>query len=237
MYLFLHGLIGSPDHWTRVVQALPKSERCVLDHFTDYSQHDVVEVAAHYRAMLGAAQARGERTIVVGNSLGCVAALHLQGVVDGLVLTAPPFDFGQGNIPLQKSKCEPFVRALFSRNATIENEDKLVKKACDTIDALMADRNGLRRIRSLKQQAKSFTSKDLLGHAGAKASVVIGDEDFTTPRSAFSKFMSTNAPQAHLRVLKNCGHAVPLEQPRQLAWILEEVLAQSGSRKIMDAVS
>jgi hypothetical protein len=30
---------------------------------------------------------------------------------------------------------------------------------------------------------------------------------------------------------------VPLEQPRQLAWILEEVLAQSGSRKIMDAVS
>lgn len=187
--------------------------------------------------MLGAAQERGERTIVVGNSLGCVAALHLRDVADEVVLTAPPFDFGRGDIPLQKTKCEQFVRALFSRNAAIVNEDILVQNVCEMIDALMADRNELRRIRSLKRQAKSFTTTDLLDHAGDCATVVIRSEDFTTPHAAFSKFMSTQAPRSHLRVLKNCGHAVPLEQPKQLARILGEVLAKPKSRKIMDAVS
>ncbi len=55
-----------------------------------------MDVATHYRAMLGAAQERGERTIVVGNSLGCVAALHLRDVADEVVLTALRLILGGG---------------------------------------------------------------------------------------------------------------------------------------------
>ena len=66
------------------------------------------------------------------------------------------------------------------------NEDMLVQNACEMIDALMADRNELRRIRSLKRQVQSFTTTDLLDNAGDCATVVIGSEDFTTPHAAFS---------------------------------------------------
>jgi pimeloyl-ACP methyl ester carboxylesterase len=233
MYLFLHGLIGSSGHWTSVVRLMPKTECCVCDAFTDYLHHDVNDVADFYRPMLAAARRRGEPVTVVGNSLGCVTGLHLLDVADAVVLTAPPFDFDQSAIPLAKGALDAYVRALLAKGASIENQDALVGHACSMIEALMASRQGLRRIRSLKRQAQSFVTSGLLAEAGTRATVMIGAEDFTTPLPEFKEFLRRAAPQARLRVLPECGHAVPLEKSDEVAAVLQSV----RSAKMLDAVS
>ena len=56
----------------------------------------------------------------------------------------------------------------------------------------------------------------LLGGVRAPALVVWGDDDKIVPRSAGERYAEL-LPQARLEIVRACGHCVEMEQPDELA--------------------
>jgi pimeloyl-ACP methyl ester carboxylesterase len=62
----------------------------------------------------------------------------------------------------------------------------------------------------------SQTLPHLLKTMGAPALIVWGDEDKVVPISAGKRYLES-LPDAHLEIVRSCGHAVDMEQPEALA--------------------
>ena len=217
MILFLHGLIGTPRHWTRTIRALPSDlSASVFSPDLDYKSHAISDHLERLRLSL---PARGPLTIV-GNSLGCVLALGLQDRADHLVLTAPPHDFDADPIGLRRDNMAQYIDQLYQDKSSIADFDQHHHEALLILRSLLKDRHGLRQIRRLKKACQALPDDPNLPKAQDRTTFVIGAQDFTTPEPAFRRFMKIRTPKAQLYVAPKCGHAIPLEQPELLARVI-----------------
>ena len=71
----------------------------------------------------------------------------------------------------------------------------------------------------------SQTLPHLLGSVRAPALVVWGDHDKVVPLSAGKRYLES-LPDAHLEIVKSCGHAVDMEQPEALAKLVSNFIGR-----------
>ena len=205
MIHFFHGLIGSPLHVQQVCARLTSPWRApVLNYLS---------------ADIGAGQVASEDT-VVGNSIGCGVALGFDAA--RYILTAPPFDFSQGAVPLRRAQIGPWVSDLYQGKGQIEGEAALRAEAVAQLENLLGSRQNLRHIRRLKRQAQGFLTDPRLAQLSHRVEFVIGAQDYTTPPDAFLSWAAKAAPGAQVTVLEGCGHAVPVERPEAIAALIEK---------------
>lgn len=216
IYLF-HGLIGDADHYRFVAEKLCAKGYRVCVPNLDFETHDVDYYQDKFQAQV---DADGARAVFVGNSLGCVLAQKLTAPRAGYVLSAPPFDYDNATTPIERGKSEAYIKTLYYNHGTLRDEERFVASATAKLDQMMANRGMIRRLRSLRAQCLAFTGQDQLHAQSGQIQFVIGAQDFTTPTDAFKSYYKVKAPKAAVSVLKDCGHAIPVEQPTKFANII-----------------
>lgn len=208
---FYHGLIGDHQHFL-ATQALLEREHCPTQvpdiPFLDYDYSEIVGT----HAIPSSAP-----TVRVGNSIGCCLAVHAAGQLDQVILTAPPFDYRRGMVPLCKDRVQDWVAGLYVSHGAVLNEAGILDNASQQVRRLLASRQQIRRLRDYKAAAKAFWSIPELQVLQDRLTFVIGDQDFTTPVEPFCDFVSSRLPGAKVEVWEDCGHAVPLDAPVRLA--------------------
>ena len=228
MIHFLHGIIGEPAHFAGVIRRLGIAPQQINNPRLDYLEQDVSGLVA---TVADGARAGG-RQIVVANSMGCQLALRLPFRVDHFVLTAPPFDYNTGIVPLRRNGIGAWVDGLYQQKGNIEGEAAFLQSACSMVDAFMVDRRMIGKIREFRAEAQRFLASPVLQARSADVTFLIGAQDHSTPPQDFANFVATTVPKAKLQVIEACGHAVPVEHPDQVARAITDVLAprQRASR-------
>lgn len=232
MINFYHGLIGNHVHFDATVAQL--EAQCGVCR-----NPDLPYLTTHFCDLVDAVCKPSVRpSVQVGNSIGCMLAVHAAGPEDQLILTAAPYDYGRGMVPLGRTSVAEWVKTLYVNHGGIQSECAIAALAADQISGLLKNRAQIKRLRRYKACAESFWKDPKVKDAQDRITFVIGDADFTTPVDQFSDFVRQNLPGASVEVWKNCGHAVPLDAPRQLAALIrhrwlrlkmaEGVFAQTG---------
>lgn len=211
MIFFYHGLIGDHRHFSATRSAL-------AEHVQDSEAPDIPFLENDLPDILQKFGNPASRPAVrVGNSIGCGVAVHAAGPDDQIILTAPPFNYDQGLVPLRKALVRDWVSGLYVQHGAIADEAAFLDHATRQILGLLENRGQIKRLRQYKAAAQSFWTDPKLGKLQNRLTFVIGDQDFTTPASAFCDHVNKHLPRANVEVWSDCGHAVPLDAPRRLA--------------------
>lgn len=228
MFVFLHGLIGSAAHFDVIGARLPMGQRWMAPQI-DYSAYAQDALVDGLAARIRAEAVPGDPVVVLGNSIGCVVALELGALADHLVLTGPPFDHETGDVPLRRGDLERFVRALFTPNMDASVADDHVARAVACLDRLTGSRAMLRETRRLRRLSQSFVDHPGLGAHDHKITFLLGRLDFMAPEDRFRAYLAQAAPRAALRVIPDCGHAVPVEAPDVVLDVLRPFFARGAA--------
>lgn len=214
MINFYHGLIGSHVHFDATIAQL--GAQCGA-----CQNPDLPYLTTDYAALMHShAEPSTAPRVRVGNSIGCRLAVQSAGPEDQLILTAPPFDYGRGTVPLAQDTVEAWIDALYVQKGRIDGEAEIAAFAVAQMRGLMESRSQIRRLRGHKKAAQEFWIDPGVIAAQDRITFVLGDADFTTPVDAFCDFVRSRMPGASVEVWKDCGHAVPLDAPRQLAALI-----------------
>lgn len=229
MIHFFHGLIGDHRHFAQVAATCLARGMPSLNPDIPFLTTDYVELLRHHTTPTTLPAVR------VGNSIGCGLALATAGPNDRLILTAPPFDYSRGSVPLGKAKIGDWVRALYVQKGTIPDEAAIFAFAEQQMLGLMRSRAQIRRLRHYKQSAQSFWNDPALRTHEDRIIFVIGQEDFTTPVDAFSDHVAKQFPNASLAVWEECGHAVPLDASKRIAALVSEEARKLAAQQVENA--
>lgn len=214
MINFYHGLIGNHVHFDATIAQL--GAQCGVCYNPDFpyltTDYPELSAACTRPSLLP--------SVHVGNSIGCALALDAAGPDDQLILTAAPFDYGRGIVPLGRALVTKWISTLYVHHGAVKSEAAIVSHAADQIAGLLESRAQIKRLRNYKAFAQSFWDNPKLREAQDRITFVIGDADFTTPVDEFSDFVRNTLPGASVEVWKDCGHAVPLDAPLQLAALI-----------------
>jgi pimeloyl-ACP methyl ester carboxylesterase len=181
-----------------------------------------------------------DQAVVVGQSMGGMAALHLAldhpDRVAGLVL----IDTSAGaEAPLRRVKYRllTVLAQTFGIRPWLLNEASKVmygptfrRRHRDVVRQwleTMADYDPNVIARTLHPVVTRPSVLDRLGSIGVPALVIVGEEDRTTP-PAESRLMAHGLPDAKLVTLPRTGHMAPIEQPEETTRLLVEFLRDVG---------
>jgi pimeloyl-ACP methyl ester carboxylesterase len=160
-------------------------------------------------------------SVRVGNSIGCTLAVKTAGPDDQLILTAPPFDYANGTVPLCKARVRDWIKGLYVQHGNIQGEAAFLAHATAQLHGLMDSKSQIKRLRLYKAFAQAFWNDPLVAENQDRITFVIGESDFTTPVDPFVAFVRKHVPGASVEVWEKCGHAVPLDAPRRLAALIQ----------------
>lgn len=213
MIEFYHGLIGDHQHSLATQALLARHGIGIYAPDIPFLRNDHADVVAGWGVKSADPKVR------IGNSIGCCLAVAAAGPEDALILTAPPFDYGRGIVPLQKDRVKEWVSGLYVSHGSVVNEQAILENASRQVLGLLESRSQIMRLRQYKKTAMSFWDMPALARHQDRVTFVIGDQDFTTPVADFCAFVERKLPRAHVEVWADCGHAVPLDAPSRLAQI------------------
>jgi pimeloyl-ACP methyl ester carboxylesterase len=214
MIHFYHGLIGNHRHFSNVVVNLNWQIGTCKVPDIPFFEADFDDLVARLRT---GSQLPAVR---VGNSIGCTLAVKTAGPDDHLILTAPPFDYSRGMVPLRKALVRDWVKGLYVQHGNIQGEEAFLADATAQVHRLLSNRAQIKRLRRYKAAAQSFWNDPLLADQQDRITFVIGESDFTTPIDVFTNQVRQHLPGASVEVWKECGHAVPLDAPANLAALI-----------------
>ncbi|MEL7093079.1 MAG: alpha/beta hydrolase [Pseudomonadota bacterium] len=219
MFVFLHGLIGDPGHFDRVVAQMPADAPLYVPELK-YTEMGFGEIGSAVAQTIRARARDGVPVVVVGNSIGCVLALDLAELADHVILAGPPFEFDATPVPLQRDRLEAFVRTLFSQNLDEGIVAKYLAPSVAQLDHLTGSRAMVRRTRQLRDIARGFPCHPGLGCTDTRITILAGALDFMAPVGPMLAHFARAAPHARLRIVPDCGHAVPIEAPQAVLDVL-----------------
>jgi len=143
---FYHGLIGNHVHFASTVAQLGAQCGACRNPDLPYLTRD-------YEDLVRTAQAAGPD--------------------DQIILTAPPFDYDRGTVPLAKGTEAAWIRALYVQADQIVDEAAIAAHAAGQLRGLMESRHQIRRLRAYKRFAQTLWQDPLLHAAQDRITFVI----------------------------------------------------------------
>lgn len=232
--IFLHGLFGRPADWWTIMEELSDHHRFIAPQLPiDYS------ATRRYRSFRSLGQLTDfvlrfmddlglDRAVLCGNSLGGQLALdcYLRQPerVDRLVLcgSAGLFERSLSGGPLKLSRDLVHQHAceIFHDPAIVT--DQMV----DEIYTMLCDRNYRRFLLRVAKATRDRYMLDELSAVQIPTMVIWGRNDSITPPFVAEQFRD-GIQQSKLTFLDQCGHAPPIERPREFARELHAFLTSS----------
>ena len=226
--VFLHGLAGEPEDFHGVRALLPgwHTHAPEIDYFSGRFE-SLEELADQVHAGLPAAF-RDQPCLAVGNSLGGVLALVLAGRFERTILAGSHIELGTGFLGRGRGVLATELERIFHDPAALSSER--VARYEQRWQEFAASRTLLRRLRPLKRMLQSFGDHQHYARGQERITLVCGASDRISPLGRCRE-LAVRYPRMGFEVLPACGHAVPIEQPRALARILEHAKKGGVPRK------
>jgi 2-hydroxy-6-oxonona-2,4-dienedioate hydrolase len=230
--VFLHGLFGSPAHWTDVMSLLAPHYRVIapqlpIDHRSDRRKNGVTSIRELTEIVEGMLDGLGlKRFVLCGNSLGGLIAIDyaLQHPerVRGLVLA--------GSAGLYERSLTQGVRPQATREfvrTVIEDifhaQTLITDSLIDDWYASISDRDYARFILRISRATRDRCVEEELCKIQAPTLIIWGSNDKITPPYVGEQFRDRIAG-ATLQFIDECGHSPNLEQPHAFGNLIETFL-------------
>lgn len=216
--VYLHGLVGLNDHWSKVIGRSLDSIKSTLFELplldltgSDCSIQGVTDLTIAFLD-----RHVGEPTVLAGNSFGGHVALRVAlkrpDLVRGLVLTGSSGLFERTLVrgapirPPREWVEEKIGELFYDRSAMIEAD-------IDRAHQVLNTRQGARAMVRLSRTARRNHLGDQIGDITAPTLLIWGREDVVTPPSAAQGFFDL-MPNARIVWVDKCGHTPMLEAPK-----------------------
>ncbi len=244
--VLLHGIGSNRHSFEALIAALPPSIDCIAWNAPGYGNSRALVPAApeprdYAKALLDFLDALNlPRVVLLGHSLGCLfatsfAAAHAARVV-ALALVSPALGYrvapGAALPPPVQARIDKLeavgpVAFAAQRAARLVFDAAHRPQVRDTVQRAMAavDPAGY------AQAVRALGAGDLLAdaaHVAAPALVAVGADDVVTPpeKAQAARAALRNAIAFH--EVAACGHALPQEQPQELAGLLIRFIEEYG---------
>jgi pimeloyl-ACP methyl ester carboxylesterase len=230
--LVLHHDIGSPDR-LKFYDELAARFDVLVPHHPGYGKSErpqwlrsVRDVAVMYQWLLS--NLGVERASLIGLGFG--------GWIAAEMATMAPRDFHRlvlvGAMGLKPPEGDIFDQAIVSyldyARAGFHDQQAFARIYGDVSTDQLVDWDLCREMCfriAWKPYMYSQTLPHLLGGVRAPALVVWGDDDKVVPISAGKRYLES-LPDAHLEIVRSCGHAVDMEQPEALAKLVTNFIGR-----------
>lgn len=233
--VFLHGLMGNPDHWEASLEALGDLCRPIalalplLD--PRFSETTIPALASYVVSFLDGLAI--PRAVLGGNSLGghvaLEAALAWPERVGGLILTGSSGLFERSyttGVPLR-----PTAAYVRSKMEEVVHDPRLVTPSwVEAVRQIVTTRATARRVLRFAGAARRHRLEERLPAIRIPTLIVWGKEDRITPLEVGERFHAL-IPESQLWVIANCGHAPMLEQPDAFSALTREWLEETWARR------
>lgn len=232
--VLLHGLFGSPENWRSIMDDLAEHYRFLalqlpIDHngrrchkqFRSLDQ--LTDHVEHFFDALGLRHA-----VLCGNSLGGQVALDFclrrPECVDRLIITGSAGLFERnlsggralqlGHSLIREQACEIFYDPIH-----------VTEELVDTLYHTLSDRSYRRFLVRVAKATRDRHMRDELAKVGVPTWIIWGRNDTITPPFVAEQFCA-GIRNARLAFIDECGHAPPIEQPKEFARLLHSFLAE-----------
>jgi pimeloyl-ACP methyl ester carboxylesterase len=235
--VLLHGIGSNAESWRPLVTALPADADIVAWWAPGYGESAPVaparpapeDYAARLARVLDALNLH--RVVLVGHSLGCLFAgafaLAHPARVAALALLSPALGYGVApgdTLPATVQARIDDLAALGPADFAAKRAGRLVHDAA----ALPAVRAAMAQVKlaGYAQAVHALGAGDLLRDAPhlPPALVACGAQDVVTPPDN-ARALHAALPGGTLHIVPDAGHVLPQEKPREVAVLLEGVLA------------
>lgn len=230
--VFLHGLFGSPAHWTEVMSLLAPHYRVIapqlpIDHRSDRRKNGVTSIRELQEVVAELLEGlRLERFVLCGNSLGGLIAidyaLQHPDRVQGLVLAGSAGLYERSLTQGVKPKAtREFVRTVI--RDIFHDEAMITDPLIDEWYAAISDRDYARFILRLSRATRDRCVEEELSKIQAPTLIIWGRNDKITPPYVGEQFRD-RIEGATLQFIDECGHSPNLEQPHAFGDLIQAFL-------------
>jgi len=221
-FVFIHGLIGEPSNWDRVVEPIAaRGFQCYVPEIS-YFDDDTCLIEDFSEQVLAKLpnEVLTSRSVIVGNSIGCSIALYLANHFSEAFLVAPFTKMYSYTLPRSEGNITGLLKSLVHDPSRLrENEVAIHVERYRALLDSKGRKHHLQKLRKIKVSAESFDHAGLYRTYQDKIHMVYAANDEVSPPSTFEQ-MKLDFPGMTLHEVPDCGHAVPMEQPGLLAEIL-----------------
>lgn len=223
----LHGLFGGPENWLAVIEELGRDFRVLAPKFPldgSVAMTSVQELTEFVKEFL---DTQGiERTALSGNSLGGHVALDFAlrypQRTTKLILAGSAGLYerhlSDGNLPKPD---RAFIREQAQK--IFYDQHHVTDQMIEEIYQQLQDRQYIRFLIRVAKATRDYRMDDLLSRVQVPTLLVWGAQDEVTPPSVAHQFQRS-LPQAQLIFFDRCGHAPPIEHPREFGQAVREFL-------------
>lgn len=230
--VLLHGLFGSASNWLPIMNDLEPHYRFYSLQFpidpTAERRHgkyrSISQLTDHVVRFFDELQI--ERAVVGGNSLGGQIALdfclRFPERVERLVLTGSAGLFERNLAGGQRPRlCRQFIRD--QANQIFYDPALVCTEMVDDIYEMLSDRHYRKLMVKVAKSTRDRYMLEDLARVTVPTLIVWGRDDTITPPFVAEQFRE-NIRNATRVYIDECGHAPPIEQPREFARALHEFL-------------
>lgn len=230
--VFLHGLFGTPGHWTSIMEELSDRYRVVapqlpIDRQPGRRLQGVKSIAQLTSSVESVIDSIGVKNFVLcGNSLGGLVSIDYSlrhpDRVSGLVLagSAGLYERSLTN-GIKPHASKEFVRAVISD--IFHDEAMMTDELVNEWYGSIQDRDYARFLLRLSRATRDRCVEGELERLNMPTLIVWGRNDEITPPDVAEQFKN-QIKGSRLEYIDNCGHAPNLEQPKIFASILDAFL-------------
>ena len=232
--VLLHGLFGNPENWRAIMNDLGEHYRFLalqlpIDHNgkREYKAFRSLDQLTDH--VEGFVDAMGlQHAVLCGNSLGGQVALDFYlrrpECVDRLIITGSAGLFEQS---LSGGRAPQLCRSLIREQACeiFYDPAHVTDALVDEVYGMLSDRGYRRFLLRVAKATRDRSMKEELARVTVPTWIIWGRNDTITPPFVAEQFCS-GIRNARLTYIDECGHAPPIEQPKEFARLLHDFLAE-----------
>lgn len=234
--VLLHGLFGSPENWTRIMEDLADdyyffAVQFPIDHCEGRCHRKfrgVAELTDYVEELIDELQL--DKAVLCGNSLGGQVAvdysLRYPDKVDRLIMTGSAGLFERSLNPAKRPQIDR--KAIRQRASEIFYDERhCTDEIVEEVYRMVHDRRFARFLLRVARAARDRNLKEDLARLHVPTLLIWGRNDIITPPFVAEEFLE-GIPNAKLAYIDQCGHAPPIEQPDEFARLMREFLEESS---------
>lgn len=218
-FLFLHGLAGSPNDWFATGKYLALNGHAWYAPGIPYFEAEyssIGDLTAKIRTTIPGFFL-DEQSIIVGNSLGGSVALHLGEKSNLIALVACHISFSTRWIGRGVETLNREIESVFYDTSNLTKEMKTQYE--ELWVSLTKNRRSFSKLRKIKRAITRDNLDALYEQMQSKIHAICGAEDKLSPLENYIE-LKNRFPGIAINKISECGHAIPIEKPLELANLL-----------------